>query len=689
MSLLAGATVLCGAGISRLAPSSLPDGAALARRLVELVLDGPVVFADAAFEQVFAALQPRPDGEQDLRLELLFELFAHELDPKVLVEVFQLLEGARPNGNHFSLLLCGAAHILTVNQDVLFEQAARDLGRPDPDGCVIHLHGRCDQPSTIVTLISQYLAGLPPDLAERLRVAVEDRPVVVLGYSGRDRDIMPALARARPCEVRWIQFAPDGTPQPLSPELAALQADLGSRLVICPERDPAMWLATQLDPAAARHAATAARRSKARPSVLGALTIARFAALEERARNLALGRLLRHVGDLQALREGLQQLRRRRTGRHPDVELALAAVIADLGDRRRAARRYATIATRHADQPEVVCQALLSRGEALANESDYRAARRALAGMRRSARRLPNHRHKHYLAWAAEREARMKGMTDKEAHALREYARARQLFDELHDIDGRITTRAFAADLLRSRGRYREALSLLEEALSDSALFARSYYKPWPHFYHAITIASMGDLDRGLTELQHAEAMARVARNWQAVTWIAALRACFERARSVTAAEHALEVAEQTIRQHGKRLTLAYARVLFEHAELARAQGDAIQTRMRVRQLRDWISSRVPGKVPYLAAHSAAIEAELARDLGDPQAAGLLSTVTAEYRRQGAAACEARMATSLWLVRGGHPPRWLVGRCQREGYGFELQRLQATNTKRYYPLHVL
>ncbi len=207
MSLLAGATVLCGAGISRLASSSLPDGAALACRLVELVLDGPVIFADA-FEPVLTALRPRPDGEQDLRLELVFELLAQELDPRLLVEVFGLLEGAAPNANHFGLLLSGAADILTVNQDLLFEQAARVLGHPDPDGCVVHLHGRCDQPATIVTLISQYLAGLPPDFAGRFHDAVEGRRVVVLGYSGRGRDIMPALARGRPREVRWVQYAP-------------------------------------------------------------------------------------------------------------------------------------------------------------------------------------------------------------------------------------------------------------------------------------------------------------------------------------------------------------------------------------------------------------------------------------------------------------------------------------------------
>ncbi len=47
--------------------------------------------------------------------------------------------------------------------------------------------------------------------------------------------------------------------------------------------------------------------------------------------------------------------------------------------------------------------------------------------------------------------------------------------------------------------------------------------------------------------------------------------------------------------------------------------------RARVGRLRDWIASQVPGKVPYLVAHAAAIEVELARDLGDPQAAELLS----------------------------------------------------------------
>ena len=92
-----------------------------------------------------------------------------------------------------------------------------------------------------------------------------------------------------------------------------------------------------------------------------------------------------------------------------------------------------------------------------------------------------------------------------------------------------ITARTFAADMLRSRGRYREAMRLLDQALTDGDLFARTYYKPWPRFYHGILLASMGELNDGLAELELAESVAVTARNQQAVAWIATLRACFER----------------------------------------------------------------------------------------------------------------------------------------------------------------
>ena len=96
-------------------------------------------------------------------------------------------------------------------------------------------------------------------------------------------------------------------------------------------------------------------------------------------------------------------------------------------------------------------------------------------------------------------------------------------------------------------------------------------------------------------------------------------------------------------------MSLVHARVLFERAELARARGETAEVHRRLRVLRRWIAHNVPGQVPYLVTHADAVQAELARDLGDPSATKLLTAVADSYRQQGATACQARLATSLWL----------------------------------------
>ena len=51
------------------------------------------------------------------------------------------------------------------------------------------------------------------------------------------------------------------------------------------------------------------------------------------------------------------------------------------------------------------------------------------------------------------------------------------------------------------------------------------------------------------------------------------------------------------------------------------------------------------------------------------------------------AACAARMEVALWLLQGGRPPRALVDRCHRNGYGLEVERLERRKLNPYYPLH--
>lgn len=666
-------------------PSRLPSGEELACRLIELVLDGPVVFSSASMGSILSTVH-MSGGDSALRLELVFEVLARELDPDVLVHVYRLLEGASPNANHFAVLAAGAREIVTLNQDVLLEEAAQLLGRAPP---ILHLHGRCDRPDTIVTLLREYLSGLDGLVGKRFDRAVANRDVVVIGYSGRDRDVMSALVRARPRSVLWIAYVPPGKSFVPAPELQLLAAGLGARLRIEESSDPSGWLRQHLSVSARRRVERAQQKVSSGKPELPQASRDLFASLGERERNLGIGRLLAHIGVHDAWREGLERLRRRKAGRHPDVELALADATVSSGDRHGGARRYAALAERHADNAELVCAAMLGRAEALSNEAEYGSARKALTSLRRASRRLDSSARRHYLGWAAEREARMKGMTNDEGGALRDYARARRLFDSIHSIDGMIAARIFGADMLRSRGRYREALDMLDEAYTDSALYSRAYWKAWPRWYRGATLASMGQLGDGLAELEQGELLARSGGNNQGIAWMAVARACFERARDLDAAKHALSESKAAIERYGRGMVLCEARVIFEEAELARARGDGAGSRRHISRLRHWTKHRLPVDAPYLWAHAAAVEAELAREASAPETERLLCDVIAAYRRGRWQACVARMATSLWLYRGGQPPAWLVRLCEREGYEWELQRLRGDVASGYYPLHTL
>ncbi|MDQ4144160.1 MAG: hypothetical protein M3198_10540 [Actinomycetota bacterium] len=88
--------------------------------------------------------------------------------------------------------------------------------------------------------------------------------------------------------------------------------------------------------------------------------------------------------------------------------------------------------------------------------------------------------------------------------------------------------------------------------------------------------------------------------------------------------------------------------------------------------------------------HLFAVEGELARDLGDGSAARrLLEQALDVYRAGKWAACVARVEVSLWLLRGGPAPARLLARCRREGYAYEIERLEGRRTDAYYPLHTL
>lgn len=196
--LSANTTFLCGAGASQ--GSGLPDGQALAALAFDHVWTGANVYPMAALDAVHDALRWPPAGEPRLRLELILDLMAKEIKADVLAGIYSVLLGASPCLAHYALAATGMP-IVTTNQDELIEDAAAKLSIAAD---VMHLHGLASRPHSIVTMLSQYVDGLPPAVAQQLGDRLTGCHLVVLGYSGRDLDIMPHLYQAP--RVTWLHF---------------------------------------------------------------------------------------------------------------------------------------------------------------------------------------------------------------------------------------------------------------------------------------------------------------------------------------------------------------------------------------------------------------------------------------------------------------------------------------------------
>ena len=271
--------VLCGAGISIDSPSHLPSGGELFRLVIEMLLDSAGVVLDCNSIRELRRIV------EDLRLELGLEVLSRHISPGLLVQVYAILRCAVPNYNHLALAVTDV-HVITTNQDILIENAAARLGVSSD---VLHLHGRCDRPASVITLISQYMAGLPGATVVRLREKLRARHVLVLGYSGRDRDVMDVLEQSEVAHVQWVQHPGSG----MSPELQRLQNALGVRMSV--ESGLARTkLAGLLKPTQENAVRRALRPPTARPFVPRDVR-RQFASIPPLSRNLGLAAILHHA----------------------------------------------------------------------------------------------------------------------------------------------------------------------------------------------------------------------------------------------------------------------------------------------------------------------------------------------------------------------------------------------------------
>jgi SIR2-like domain len=227
-------TVLTGAGISISNPSNLPSGDTLARLAWEILVESlrgeP---AGALVDDVFAKTVDRIAGSQannreheGLRLEQLLQILepwypepltptavGHDIDSPLLA-IYETIGTDQWNFNHLALTRLGARNY-TVNMDTLIESAgARDE--------VVHLHGEWRKPDTIISTVTRYLAGLSEESRNDLSRAFRGKSVLVMGYSGRDQDVMPLLAEFPPSRLTWVQYPDD----PLAPEVIRMHDKL-------------------------------------------------------------------------------------------------------------------------------------------------------------------------------------------------------------------------------------------------------------------------------------------------------------------------------------------------------------------------------------------------------------------------------------------------------------------------------
>jgi tetratricopeptide (TPR) repeat protein len=677
------AVILSGAGIS--VGSGLPDGQQLAR-LAFRGVSGPALLPLGSRMAVASALSWRAGREPRLRLELLLELMSRDVPLKVLAGVYSAVLGAEPNSVHAAVVASGLASV-TANQDELLEACRTAIGTDGPE--VLHLHGRASVPSTIMTTIGQYSAGLPRRVAQKFQALVEGRDVLVVGYSGRDLDIMPTLYSAS--RITWLQWVKPGfKPGALSVEAARLQTHLSDRFKLVPVTDVAAWLTRRL-PAAARRTVRSWPQPAARTvRTLPADAAVAFAALDDLDRHVAVARVLMQVGRPEtALRILGPWIRGSRL--HAVAALRAAEAQQMLGDRRAALHLYRA-AVANADDARVEASALLGVAHVHANSGRYRQALTALDSMSEATDRITSRRLRlDAQTKAAAARGRIETSIGDDTAALRSYRTAIRDATTNGDLGQRLSALVMGSDVYRSIGKPLASIAQLEQAFADNLLYTRPYSSMWAYYYRGLARCVCGDLGGGRTDLLECLDRGRRTNNLQAVAWAQVTLSSFHLHDDPARAKRYAEDCQFSIDRYG-RMPLCQIRLDWQLAELARAHGDLLAARAALRPVRGRLrSAPLTHGAAYMWPHVHAMEAEMARSEARPDTIRLIDAAAAEFRAGGWRQQVARMQVSRWLASGSPAaPKALIERCERYGYGLELTVLQgAPASLDYLPLHPL
>ena len=665
---------LVGAGASL--GAGLPDGAMLATNIFNLLIGSGEVLTNAtSLAQVHAALQ------YELRLETFLEILADQVSPEVAFRPFASLQHAVPCFAHFAILALSGNVVVTTNQDILFERAAR-LARLRRR--VIHLHGRCDDIGSIITIVSQYLGGLERSVRESFRQAVRVRDVVVFGYSGRDRDVMPILVASEANSIMWLLHSSSR----ISPELERARAALGERLTI-EMVDSNHWLESQLTGSQTDRIRKLIDGYSQNP-VLSPPIQDSFSSITFLQRNKAVAKVLEHLGAYADARGIYEELCKITDGKDAQLVVDLARVTARTHGHEAGRQMLVSLARRRKLSLPVRVELQLDNADALRNSSRAREAKRVLSKVDRllsqNRRAFTVKDFYQSLGWTRNAQAGIERLEGKLSTANRLYTQSERAFSKARDIDGRIDVLTWQSEMALIRGKVRQAEDLADAAIEDAIAYAKLPVKAWPWYVKAERLVLLGRYDDAMEIVLRAYPLFKTHGNVQGVTWTSILEIdC----RKETSWSHALELLNEVRSRLGKRrLAHAEARLFLEEADLARLARKWSDCSRALSQLRSHLeNSTFFSQRPHMIeAHASLVEAECARGQNSLVALEKLRGVWQMYRTLGATTMATRASVAMALLQNESAAiTKTIERCMRLGFDREVRVLRE-KADSFYPI---
>lgn len=618
-----------------------------------------------------------------LRLELFLEVLTNEIPPSVVFKPFEQLVSASPNFNHLAIAALTSRPIATTNQDLLLEDA---LCRMGVRRRIIHLHGRCDNLASIITIVSQYLGGLDRDVRRSFQCEIAGQNVLVLGYSGRDLDVMQSLMEAEPRSVTWLlheQSTPD-------PEIEHAQNVLGSRLqfVSCNTRE---WLRDHLSESATSRIKTMGVADRGAPPAMPQSVYEAFCAIPPLKRNRAVARLLEHLGQYHKAKEIYEKLR-------PVANADKARRLFDLGrvetrivDHEAGRKKLVKIEHRRNIPVDIQGRLLLNIADTLRNTSRPTEANHQLDKLDRLVMdkkdKLTYKDFWHLRGWPLIGRAQTIRLEGRPSTAASLYKRAERAFQRSRDMDGHIAVLTWQAETELMLGNFDHARSLAEEAGREASAYAKYVLSGLPLYVQAEYLTLRGRVDDALNVLHDATRLLKRYGNIQGTMWSLLQEADCLRGRSLDEATARCRNVRRRLRKHDS--AHVRIRLYLMEAEIARERGDMPAVEVALSALSTHLHNKTQfTRPPMMAlAHSFLVKAECARQVHDGVAVKMLKTARDEYARIGAKSFVARASVAIALATGADMrSSKLLAQCRSNSYDLEVRHLTAMDSS-FYPIH--